>query len=297
MDHNVKILITGGTGYLGSRLAEYLAEKGHNVTAIGRKEINFKNKNIHFLSKDVRELNLEDINGFNYIFHFAAVSFNNSKLEGEEIYKQNIESMLQLLELIKNKPSPTKFIFASSAGVYGRGPKKFSEEDALKPMDLYSCSKASCEQLIHAYAKTNPNLRPLIFRIANIYGSGQRAGFVIPDTIARINQSSSGELAVFNGQSVRDFIYVEDCITMIVLALEKDLVGTYNLGTGKRTKIAELALQLIKLSKKSLIIKEEDKNQDANALNISKIKKELWAPKTSLKKGLKETYKSYLKSI
>ncbi|MEK6939053.1 MAG: NAD(P)-dependent oxidoreductase [Nanoarchaeota archaeon] len=299
MDTNVKILITGGTGYLGSHLTEYLADQGYNVTALGRKEFIFKNKNINLLSKDVRELIFEDLQGFSHIFHLAAISPNNKNngVDEAEIYRQNVESTLHLLELIKNKSSSTKLIFSSSAGVYGRGSKRFSESCSFNPIDLYSCSKASCEQLIKVYAHKNSNIKPLILRIANIYGPGQKLGFVIPDTIARINQSDSGldgEIAVFNGQSVRDFIYIDDLIAAISMALEKELTGTYNIGTGKPTLIIELASQLIRISKKQLVIKEENKNQDVNVLNISKIKKEGWTPQPSLKKGLKETYKSYL---
>lgn len=300
MDVNTKIMITGGTGYLGSNLAEYLADQGHQVTAVGRKDFSFKNKNIHFLAKDVRELNREDVKEFNSIFHLAAVSPNNSKLEPAEIYKQNVESMLHLLELIENISTPIKIIFASSAGVYGRGQKRFSEKDFLSPIDLYACSKASCEQLINVYAKKNPNIKILILRLANVYGPGQKPDFVIPDTFAKISQSyanNSKEIIIFNGQSIRDFIYVDDCIKAITLASDKSLSGTYNIGTGKATRIVDLASQLIVLSKKPLDIKEENQNQDANILNISKIRKEGWVPRTTLKKGLKATYKSYLKKI
>jgi len=299
METRKRILITGGTGYLGSRLARDLADK-HDVTILGRRDTCFDSLHIKKICKDLCELTPEEVSEFEVIFHLAALFPNNCKLSPAEIFSQNLAATHHLLNLIEKQNHPVKLIFSSSAGVYGRGSKKFSEKSHTNPGELYFCSKSCCEQLIRTYAYKNPDLKPLIFRISNLYGPEQKQIAVITETIKKIlfcSSKNNAPLVVKNGSAARDFLYVDDCIKALIFGLEKDLAGTYNLGTGKGTKISALVSIMVRISKKEIPLIIEDDTSDINILNITKLKKEGWNPQTSLIKGLKQTYNQALISF
>ncbi len=301
-----KVLITGGNGFLGKYLAKALAAQGAEVTINSRKAreiLNGKEKlnrteNYSLLTKDIMEITAEELLPYSIIFHLAALTPQKSSSE-EEIYTKNVEMTQHLLEMLARNRQKVKLVFVSSAGVYGFAAKKvFREEDALNPQNAYAKAKVEGEKLIQEYAQKFTFLSDyLILRLANIYGLGQQRGWFVPDTIEKIrnaipnSETGKNEITIFNGDSIRDFIYVEDAVEAILVLIKSGKRGIFNVGGGKQHSLREITSELIDLSSEIITVHYVNKAVNENALDITKIiQATKWKPKVALKIGLKRVW-------
>lgn len=297
-----KVLITGGTGFLGGYLAKALAAQGAEVVINSRRageKLN-GNERYSFLVKDVLEITAEELLPYSVIFHLAALTPQKSPDE-EEIYTQNVEMVKHLLERLARNRQKVKFVFASSAGVYGfASGKKFREDDSLNPQNAYARAKAEGEKLIKEYAARHHFLSDyLIMRMANLYGPGQKPGWFVSDTINKIKkavinpETREKEIIIFNGNSVRDFVDVEDAVEAILKLLEKSQNGIFNIGGGERHSLQEATSELIKLCSEQIVVHYVNKAVNENALDITKTTQATkWEPKVALKIGLKRVWEN-----
>tara|TARA_Y100000768_G_C23935051_1_gene662123 strand:- start:514 stop:1413 length:900 start_codon:yes stop_codon:yes gene_type:complete len=292
-----KVLITGGAGFIGSNLCNFLLKKNFDITVFDNlssgKLFNVPKK-IKFFKIDIRNKNLlkKNFKNFNFVIHLAAIpvlqqAINNPK----ECIDINLIGTQNILEFCLKKNS--KLIFASTCAVYPLDLKKKAKENAAgKLSNPYSISKFASENLISFYAQQK-KLKCVILRFFNVYGSKQNPNSQYSGVIAKFIKNSKKNLNLElynNGEQKRDFINVNDICEAIYKSFSYKKFDIFNVGTGREVKIKELAKIIVKYSKKGKIKKGKKTNFDAmySCANINKIKKKMnFSPNITLEKGIK----------
>jgi UDP-glucose 4-epimerase len=302
MIHNIKnkkILVTGGTGQIGSFLVEELVKKEANVFVIGRnkknlKEINFliKSKKVTFLECDL--INNNKINKINKILKEIDLLIHLSS-ELSEVKTNlmdnahfsidlNINGTINLLpHLIKLKG----IVYSSSTAVYGNTEgKRANEESITNPISFYGCGKLGAEKYLNIFC--NFNKIPLtILRYSSVYGPRNRTNQAIPVFIKKALENKT-IILYKKGKTIRDFIYISDIINATMKVITNNQEGIFNIGSGKKTTMYHLAKKIIKLTNsKSKIIFKESLNEINFVSNSKKAKIKLkFSTKINLDRGL-----------
>ena len=252
----MKILVTGGAGFIGSHIVEHFQGKADVVVfdnlSTGRLS-NLKSLNYEFIEGDISDPAVVEkaMQGVDYVFHLAAfVSVPDSIKDPDVCNKINITGTENILKsAVKNFVK--KIMFSGSCAVYGDEPSlPKTEASPLEPMSPYAESKLAAEKLCLEYAKKF-DIKACCFRYFNVYGPRQDPkspyAAVIPLFIdAAFN---SRPLVIFgDGKQTRDFIFVKDVIQANILGMEK-LEGIFNVGTGEEISVLDLATKIIDLSK------------------------------------------------
>ncbi|MDD5360971.1 MAG: NAD-dependent epimerase/dehydratase family protein [Ignavibacteria bacterium] len=298
----MKILITGGAGFIGSNIADAYVKLGHDVTVLD----NLSTGNKRFINKKCRFYKLDLINDdiekvfrkerFDIVNHHAAQINPKKSIEDPCADAElNIKATLRLLELsVKYKIK--KFIFASSGGaVYGEQ-KDFpaQENHVLNPLSPYGISKLSVEKYLDFYNKYY-GLKYVTLRYSNVYGQrqNQKGESGVVSIFCRKILSSDVPLIYGDGKNTRDFIYVKDVALANVAALKFKGTETFNISTCKETSIYEIAGKINTIMKSGSEIKYTKGikgEQKRSILSYKKASKSLnWKPHYSLDKGLIET--------
>ncbi len=309
----MKVLVTGGAGFIGSNFLKYMVDKYPDyhfinldaLTYCGNLE-NLKDiedcNNYSFVKGDIRDEKLVDelVSKCNYIVNFAAESHVDRSIEDPEIFiKSNILGTQVLLEAAK-KHSIKKYLQISTDEVYGSLPKEgyFRETTPLQPNSPYSASKAGADLMVRAYHNTF-DLPINITRCSNNYGPYQFPEKLIPLMIS--NALEEKELPVYgDGLNIRDWLHVYDHCTAIDLVLHKGKIGeVYNIGgNNEKTNIDIVKLILKELDKSESLIKfvKDRLGHDRRyAIDSTKIQNELgWKPKYTFEVGIIETINWYL---
>ena len=307
-----KILVAGGSGFIGSHLCDLLLEKGYKVLCLDNlitgsaKNIKhlMKNPNFQFINTDVVDFTNYQLLTTNHIFNLASpaspVDYQNHP---EETALTNSLGTYNLLQLaVKNK---AKFLVASTSEIYG-DPKEHPQKEtywgnvnSFGPRSCYDESKRFAESLVYIFIEKY-KLNARIIRIFNTYGPRMQKddGRVVSNFI---NQAINNKpLTVYGkGDQTRSFCYVTDLVTGIYKAMfEKNTVGEiFNLGNPEEYRILNFAKKIIKLtgSKSEIVYKPLPKDDPAKRRpDISKAKKILgWEPKVSIDEGLRKTIEYY----
>lgn len=291
-----EILITGGSGFIGSNLTVELIKQGYNIVDLSKHKSAIQGIKTLKLDLTKDDLSLLDDYKFDYVIHLAAISsIKNAQGNEEETIKINLEGTKKILKYFSNK-NLKKLIFLSSVTVYQEVDTELTENSKYivdKSANVYSYSKFLAENECGKYENKIPII---IFRLANAYGPLQRVGKT-PNLIPQIIYQAlkDKKIEVGNGKFARDFIYVSDIVAAIIAGLKSDFRGTLNLGTGKPTKVEDIA----KIVKNELKVEFKDlKRKISSPLeltpNITLIKDILkWKPKVGLKEGMVKTIKYY----
>jgi UDP-glucose 4-epimerase len=255
MERISSILVTGGAGFIGSHLVRKLVEKGKDVTILdnlrfGRIEnigaymgkVNFK-----LIEGDIRDRKAvrKAMKEVDAIVHLAAlINVKESVIKPLETHDVNVHGTLVLLDEAA-KLGVKRFLFASSTAVYGEGnPLPLREDYPLKPISPYAASKAAAEHYCTAF-QTSFGLQVTVLRFFNAYGSKNQPNSYANVIATFLNRILKNEpLVIFgDGGQTRDFVYIDDVINAIVLALDSDssVNEVINVCTGKPTTINELA--------------------------------------------------------
>lgn len=250
-----KILVTGGAGFIGSHLTEKLFQEGANITVIdnlesGKKENLEKiDSQIKFVKGDIRDKNIieELVQKNEIIFHFAAnASVPRSVEEPEADFEANIIGTQNLLEAAKKYPVK-KFLYASSAGVYGDSIyTPMDENHPTRPISPYGISKLTGEMYGLMYHKLYKV--PFVSgRIFNTYGPRQPR-FIMFDFLKKLKENPKILPIKGNGKQTRDYCFVEDTVNAFILLAEKDkTIGeVYNIASGHTISCEDLGLLMIK---------------------------------------------------
>ncbi|MCL5733598.1 MAG: GDP-mannose 4,6-dehydratase [Patescibacteria group bacterium] len=299
----MKIVVTGGAGFIGSHIVDAYVAKGHKITVIdnlstgSRKNLNPKAK---FYLADLRNFKkLKDIlkkENPQIINHHAAIAQVANSLKNPlltfEVNALGTANLLAAAEEIKLK----KFIFASSGAVYGDLKSLPAREASpLKPSSSYGLSKLIDEELIKFYS-AKQGFDYLIFRYANVFGPRQNpkneAG-IFPIFISLMKNNNRPTVFGNPNKTTRDYIYIGDIIRANLLAINKGKNETLNLGREKETSNQQVFDAIAKeLNFKEMPIYSSLRpgEIERSALSAKKANKALrWKPKTSVKNGLKKT--------
>ena len=298
----MKVLVTGGAGFIGSHLVDRLIKEDHKVVVVdnlstGKKEN--LNPKARFYQIDIQDPEIPQIfqkEKPEVVFHFAAqIDVRKSVKDPMSDAKVNILGSLNLLGNCK-KYKVKKFIFASSVGVYGE-PKTLpvKENHPLNPIAPYPVTKLAIEKYLN-YFQTQ-GLDFLSLRYSNIYGPRQSSGGEGGVVAIFIDKILKGERPIIfgNGKQTRDFLYVDDAVKAAILALNAPSSSIYNVGTNKEITIndlLELLSKILKVKVKPIFQSLRQGEIIKSRVDYSKAKKELnWQPKYNLEEGLKETVK------
>ena len=320
----MKILITGGCGFIGSNLVHHLLKHtNHHIVNIDKltyaSNINSlidiaDNPRYRFHQMDICDTNaistLFETEKFDAVMHLAAESHVDRSIDSPDNFiHTNILGTYNLLEAArKNMKEGFRFHHISTDEVFGdleKDDHAFTETTPYCPSSPYSASKASSDHLVRAWGRTY-DLPVIITNCSNNYGPYQYAEKLIPLMISNALKGES--LPVYgDGQQIRDWLYVEDHVEALMLVLEKGTIGeTYNIG-------GECEMANIDVVKTICDILDELKPMDQSyhnliqfvtdrpghdrryAIDISKIKSELgWSPSYNFKDGLHKTTEWYI---
>lgn len=299
----MKILLTGSSGTIGTRLFEILLQKGYDVTGLDRRpnqwnpKLNEKTKQVDLLDKKA----LAGVNGsFDLIIHFAANARVYELVKQPELALENATTSFNVLEFAR-KNGVKKVLFSSSRETYGNIMKdKPISEDAVHVEHCespYAASKLAGEAYFHSYAVCY-GMKSVILRFSNVYGMYDDSDRVIPLWFRQLN--SSKDIIVFGEKKTLDFTYIDDCIDGVIQTIEKfDKVAgqTLNIAYGKDIQLLYVAKKLQELMgiKSKIILKDNRKGEVWKfCADISKAKELLgFAPKTAVDEGLAKTVKWY----
>lgn len=288
-----KILITGGAGFIGTHMCNFLIQKNYKVKIIDNLIYGNK-KNIHkkaiFKKGDItnKKFLIKQFKGYDAVIHLAAMSRSGpSDKEIDFCLKQNVEGTKNVLESCRiNKIQ--KLIYAGSATYYGDQKGSLKENNEGDFFNPYSLSKYLGEEICKFYNKKN-YVNCTIMRYFNVYGKGQptKGIYALAIGIFLNRKKTNKPLIIYgDGKQRRDFVHVSDVVFATYKALLYKSNGEiFNVGYGKNYSINYLA-KLIS-TKIKYTNKREGEARESLA-NISKIKKYLnWKPKIDLIKGLK----------
>lgn len=298
----MKILITGGAGFIASHITDAFIEEGHDVFVLDNLSSGFE-KNINpgakFIKADIRDKGLSELfekERFDVVNHHAAqMDVRRSVADPAFDADTNIIGTINLLQNAVNH-NVKKFMFASTGGaVYGEQEYfPADEKHPTSPLSPYGISKLAVEKYLFFY-NAQYKLNYSILRYANIYGPRQNphgeAGVVAIFTKKLLN----GEQPLINGngEQTRDYTFVLDVVKANLLTLADIRSDIYNIGTGKETDVNELFNMLNKLVDKGQIEKHGPAmpgEQLRSVITSEKLQKQFgWSPSTTLMDGLQKT--------
>jgi len=313
----MKILVTGGAGFIGSHLVDRLVDEGYRVRVVdnlssGRVE-NIKH---HLESRSVELIagNLKDpqvalraVEGVDTVFHFAAnpevrVSTTNPEIH----FNENIVATFNLLEALRRK-GVKELVFASSSSVYGEPEEIPVDENApIRPVSVYGASKAACEALIHAYTKLY-GVKAVVLRYANVVGPRLRHG-VVWDFINKLLKNPTELEILGDGKQVRSYIYVDDAVEATITAWRRTETSyeAYNIASEDWITVDEVTDEVIKamgLSNVKKIYKPVlhgvgwPGDVKRIALKIGKIKRLGFKPAMNSREAVRTTVRMLLEEI
>ncbi len=310
----MKILVTGGYGFIGSNFIRYFLSHypGHQLINLDKLtyagnphnlEDIHEGENYRFVRGDISDPTVlaplfeEGIDG---IIHFAAESHVDRSIEDAAVFVQtNVMGTYQLLEFAR-RYKVTRFLHISTDEVYGELGREgaFTEEMPLRPNSPYAASKAASDLMVKAYFRTH-RLPVIVTRCSNNYGPYQFPEKLIPLMIT--NAVRDLPLPVYgDGRNVRDWIYVLDhCRALAKIFFEGKEGEVYNIGgNGERTNLEVVRRILAYLKKpESLItfVKDRPGHDFRYAMDFSKLRDSLgWEPEVSFEEGIEKTVDWYL---
>ena len=309
----MKILITGGAGFIGSHLCDKYTKEGHTVICLDNfmsgNLMNIRHlldyRNFKLVKGDIRDFDLLEkiMRDVDVVFHLAAqIHVDRSYIEPKLTYEVNVLGTQNVLEVARLYDAK-KVIYASTSEVYGSG--EFCPMDENHPLNAphpYGASKIAADRMCYAYIQTY-GMNISIIRLFNIFGPRQRDvgyGGVISIFTRRI-LSNIPPIIYGDGMQTRDYTYIKDAVRAydLVLNHNKPITEPINFGTGKEVSIIDLANKIIELCGKKGEIKPvqvEPRIGEVKRLiaDATKAKDLLgWKPKYRLEEGLKDFIQWY----
>ncbi|MBU1016848.1 MAG: NAD-dependent epimerase/dehydratase family protein [Patescibacteria group bacterium] len=311
----MKILVTGGAGFIGSNLLEFLVKRGYEVVgldcytpyySVNQKRVNARDLNS--LGVSIRELDLAKDNlsdvvmDIDVIFHLAAQPGISSDISLDDYIRNNIIATHRLLESVKNSKSLQMFVNISTSSVYGLN-ATVEEDKAPLPASYYGVTKLAAEQLVLSYQRQG-FIQACSARLFSIYGPRERPDKLFPRLIKSILRKEEFPLYEGSEKHLRSFTYVLDVVSALELFLKNtDKVNgeIFNVGSDKcisTKKAIEIVEDVMGKKAKAKIFPQRLGDQYKTHANIGKICRVIgWNPEFSPEKGLKDTVLWYEKNL
>ena len=322
-----KVIVTGGYGFIGSNLINYLLKKNYFVINVDKLSYSANLYNLKNIKTNKYIFVKTDINNKyivskilkkhkpSIIYNLAAETHVDRSIDGPKPFiHNNINGVFNLLEAIRSYNKKTKnkikLIHVSTDEVYGDIIKKSDRADErypYKPSSPYAASKASADHLVKSYIKTY-NFPAIISNCSNNYGPKQFPEKLIPKLI--FNILNNKPLPIYGkGLNSREWIYVEDhCKALEILSIKGKIGENYNIGSGNDLTNMELTKLIMKIMKSKLnkidnkvkikFIKDRPGHDIRYALNSNKIQKKLkWKAMTKINEGLSKTIDWYIDNL
>lgn len=303
IENKIKILVTGGAGFVGSWMAQKLADDENNYIVVVDNLLTGKTKNLpvskfnnfKFIKADVNDLSdmssIFQAYSFDYVFHYAALVGVQRTLQNPAMVLEDLDGLKNILNLSKNT-GVKQIYYSSSSEVYGE-PVEYPQNEHTTPLNSrlpYAIVKNVGEAYLRAY-KQEYDLDYTIFRFFNTYGPKQSTDFVMSKFLdAALNNQ---EIQIYgDGLQTRTFCFIEDNVEACLNAFYKKLIvnDVANIGNDKETSILELAQTIIRLtnSKSKIVhiaaLKEGDMTR--RQPDITKMRELLQRPLTLLDDGI-----------
>lgn len=294
----MRVLITGGAGYIGSLLSRKLLAKGYNVRVMdalwyGKEPIEecMKNENFELVQDDIRNLTstvraMKDVDA---VIHLASiVGMPASSIEprtSEEINYLATKNIAELCQLHRIRT----YIFASTCSVYGAQPNTMITEKTqpVVPLDFYAKQKFLSERAIGWL-----NTAPTILRFGTLFGLSPRMRFDLVINLFIAKALSEKKITVFGGNQYRPFIHVDDAVDSLMFALEKDLTGTYNVASQNMT-IMEAAKKISEITNCEIEVSNEDEDKRDYRVSSEKMNSLGFIPKKDIQFAFKQIKKAF----
>ena len=298
----MKVLVTGGAGFIGSHLVDRLVMEGHEAVVVDNLATG-KRRNINraarFYKMDIQSWRLERVfrnERPNVVMHLAAQMDVRKSVEDPMFDAQvNVLGTLNVLQQAV-RHGARKVIFSSSGGaIYGEQEIYPAPEiHVTKPLSPYGLSKLCGEQYLSYYQRVS-GLQAVSLRYANVYGPRQDPEGEAGVVAIFIQKMLNNEQAVINGngRQTRDFVFVDDVVEANLVMMGQDTQGTYNVGTGVETSINDLFRILVQhtgSTSKEIHGPAKKGEQARSVIDNTKLRHEVsWEPKADLSDGLKKT--------
>lgn len=282
----MRVLITGGSGYLGSLLSRKLLSYGHHVRVIdtlwyGKEPMEecINNKNFELIQDDIRNLvsTVKALKDVDAVIHLASiVGMPASSIEPRTSEEINYLATKNIAELCQLHGIET-YIFASTCSVYGSQPNTLiTEKSPISPLDFYAKQKFLSER-----ATGWLNRAPTIFRFGTLFGLSPRMRFDLVINLFIAQAIKERKIIVHGGNQYRPFLHVQDAVEALIFALEKNLTGMYNVVSENLT-IMEVAQRISKLSGCKIEISSENEDKRNYKVSGAKIKQMGFKPSRTI---------------
>lgn len=287
-----KVLVTGGSGFIGSHLVDKLVELGADVTIVDiktdAKNLKHLGNSVKFVNKDITEYNFSLPDQFDYIFHLAAYTAPSVSEKNPDLaFKTNVLGTYNLLKEALKIYNIKKIIFPSTAQLYGT-PKylPMDENHPIQITEMYAVSKKLGEDMCATFIREHH--LPIIFlRLFNAFGPRQDSGFLIPTILSQAAKNQTVE--IWNDKPTRDFTFVHDTVAAFIRAAETDFVGgPINIGSGHEVKIGDIARQITESFNVNLNVANKEVSGPMRLCCDNSLAKKIlsWEPKVSFEEGL-----------
>lgn len=236
----MKYLVSGGAGFIGSNLAKYLSNDSDNWVIVLDNFSSGHFKNLIGFNGDVIACDIlskdwwDKVGRVDVIFHQAAIT-DTTITDQKRMLEINVEGFRNVLDFAL-KYDIKRVIYASSAGVYGNSQCPMREEQTPTPENVYGFSKAVMDNVASDYIKRYPKMRIIGLRYFNVYGPGEsykgKSASMVYQLYLQMKEGKRPKIFKY-GEQMRDFVYVKDVIRANIAAMDCDVSGVYNVGTGK----------------------------------------------------------------
>jgi ADP-L-glycero-D-manno-heptose 6-epimerase len=295
----MRVLVTGGTGFIGSNLVVRLLQDGHEVLITGcDTEQNIPGFHGKMLQPGLVGIDWDAVGKIDILFHQAAIN-DTTSLDEREMLRANVDAAQELFRRVVAGGCP-RIVYASSTAVYGDGPAPYHESQPLRPMNPYALSKKLFEEFASGFTREHPQTVIVGLRYCNVYGprenhKGARASMIFQ--LAQQMKGGNPRLFAY-GEQKRDYIYVEDVVRANLLAAQAQQSCIVNCGYGASVTFNDLVAGLnrvLGLQRQPEYIANPyaDRYQSHTECDMSLAREKLgFTPETAIQRGLEEYFRS-----